>query len=126
MVQFPALGLRTSVTSACHQAIIMQPVFGLYKQYEFPLISLFISFTHLNTTCKHTMPNTTNNAIPSNLDAFPAQKVGGMRVKNPDARRTSLKDESKDASKTNEAEEEDREDEEYEEEQQRMRRRALE
>jgi hypothetical protein len=41
------------------------------------------------------MPNTTNNNVASNLEniASCAQKVGGMRVKNPDVHRTPLKEE---------------------------------
>lgn len=60
-----------------------------------------------------------NNAeIPSNL--APATKVGGMRVKAPDAHRTPLEDkhEKKEGSEDEDTEEE--------EEQERMRKRALE
>ncbi|KAI8639309.1 hypothetical protein BD408DRAFT_421560 [Parasitella parasitica] len=39
------------------------------------------------------MPNSTNNMPDLNNIAAPAHMVGGMRVKNPDARRASLKEE---------------------------------
>jgi hypothetical protein len=67
------------------------------------------------------MKNSINNNIA------PAQIVGGMRVKHPDARRTSLRDESKEATSMNANDEEGREvdEEEQEEEQERMRMRAF-
>lgn len=71
------------------------------------------------------MPNNTSNNI-SNLDHAPAQKVGGMRVKEPHARRTSLtnkEEESKDASvmKNEEGREMDEEQDNMEEEKMRVR-----
>ncbi|KAG2236154.1 hypothetical protein BDF21DRAFT_376727 [Thamnidium elegans] len=67
------------------------------------------------------MSNANNNTAPSNLDIAPAQMVGGMRVKQPDAHRTPLKAENKD-SKDNENEQTNEEEEEEEE---RLRQRAL-
>jgi predicted phage gp36 major capsid-like protein len=59
--------------------------------------------------------------MPKNIpsDIAPAQRVGGMRVKHPDARRTSLKNESKEATSMNENNEDNRNEEEEEERRQR-------